>query len=128
MSEALKGTLGWLELNLHRDFVPYPCGLPGYNDGLVTARLQRIYDVAARHRAGLILVLGPMKCAPDEETEKLESTVRRFQSAHPDMVIPLPVFDGINPADLGDDVHLTPEGSRRYSERLGAALRHALVQ
>jgi len=127
-SEELKGTLGWLKLNRHQDFVPHPCGLPNYNDGLVTARLERMYDVAARHRTRLILVLGPMKCAPDGETEKLESTVRRFQSTHPDMVIPLPVFDAINPADLGDDVHLTAEGSRRYSERLGAALRHALVQ
>jgi hypothetical protein len=127
-SEELKRTLGWLKENLHRDFVPHPCGLLGYNDGLVTARLQRMYEIAARHQARLILVLGPMKCAPDEGTKKLEATVRRFLSAHPDMVVPLPVFDAINPADLGDDVHLTPEGSRRYSERLGAALRHVLVQ
>jgi len=128
MSEELKGTLGWLEENIHHDFVPHPCGLPNYNDGLVTARLQRIYEVAARYKAGLILVLGPMKCAPDGETQRLESTIRRFQGTHPDMVIPLPVIDAINAEDIGDEVHLTPEGSRRYSERLGAALRNALMQ
>jgi hypothetical protein len=126
--EDVVETLGWMKLNRHQNFMPHPCGLSNYNDGLVTARLQRIYEIAARHRAGLILVLGPMKCTPDEETEKLETTIRRFQSTHPDMVIPLPVFDAINPADIGDDVHLTPEGSRRYSERLGAALRHTLEQ
>lgn len=128
MSEDFKGTLGWTEVS-HRDtFVRAPCRLPGYIDGLVTARLQRLYEVAKRYRAALILVLGPMRCAPDETTDKLESTVRWFQSTHPDMVIPLPIFDAIAPSDLGDAVHLTSEASRRYSERLGAALRHALVQ
>ena len=126
--KELVGTLGWEEDDRHQHFVPVECVLPNYVDELVSARLQKIYEVAARHHAGLILVFGPMKCGPSRDTERLESTVRRFLSAHPDVVVPLPVFDAINPADLGDDVHLTPEGSRRYSERLGAALRHALVQ
>jgi hypothetical protein len=128
ISEEIKDGVGWLQENLHRNFVPHPCGFTGYNYELVTSHLQRIYEIAARHKVGLILVLGPMKCTADGETERLESTVRRFQSEHPELIIPLPIFDAINPADIGDDVHLTPEGSRRYSERLGVALRKALVQ
>jgi len=127
-SEDLTGALGWMQINRHQNFVPYACVLPNYDDKLVTARLQKMYEIAARHRAGLLLVLGPVKCGPSGDTERLESTIRQFLSAHPDIVVPLPIVDAINPADLGDDVHLTPEGSRRYSERLGTALRHALVQ
>lgn len=116
---------GWTPVSLHREFKPEACR-PAYDTDRALARLQEFYTVAAMHHARLILVLAPLRCTPDDTTARLESDVQEFLATHAGTIAPLPLIDVVPHDWLGDDVHLTPEASSKYSRILGEALAHSL--
>jgi len=116
---------GWAAISMQQPFKPHTCRLT-YDSGLAFDRLLRLYATAAQHHARLILVLAPVRCTPDESTTTLERDVRRFLTSHSDIIAPMPLLTVVPHEWLGDEVHLTPEGSAQYSHILAEALSHYL--
>lgn len=127
LEDAVSASSGWIGVDMRTSFTPHSCNVIRFEPILAMERLESLYTLAQKYGVKLVMVLGPVKCDSDETVHIIEKVFAQFHQKHPDVIMPLPIYNRIPEHYLGDEVHVTSkEGTEYYSKLFGESLQAAL--